>query len=209
MPHNIVFVVSHLGSGSSGLVTILNENPRIDISNKNLSYEHPSVLEYLFSLGHKLDNTAAIYGDQILFNKDLGCRAFYDFSKFIYVIRPPKFTLNELVYQRNEYDESTAENYYAFRLRRMYEMARDTPGAVFLTWDDLRQGRGLNLIEEYLNLKTPLVSLPELFQDLTTSKVVAADVLKRTEDCYEKYLYYFRNLNLQQVNPIKSSVVPL
>ena len=48
---------------------------------------------------------------------------------------------------------SFAKRYYCFRLRRLYEMAKKTPGAIFLTWDDIKSKKKLELVENYLNIK--------------------------------------------------------
>jgi phytoene dehydrogenase-like protein len=201
--HNILFVVSHLYSGANHLIQTLNEHPRIEIQNLNLSYDHPSVLEYLFSQGHKLDNAAAIYGDRIYLNKDFSCKAFYGFSKFIYVVRPPKSTLNEMV-RRENFDEKAALRYYQYRLRRMYEMARNTPKAVYLTWDDLQKAESLEIIEEYLRLKTPLEFKP---YPVFEPEGVATDIVEEAQDTYERHLYQIKQLNLSRAAyPASASV---
>ena len=194
---NVLFVASHLFSGSDDLIAVLNENERIQIHNTSLEYNHPVVLESLYSLGHKVNNTAAIYGDHILFNMQFGNAVFYDFTKFIYVIRAAKPTLNEIIKYKKEYSELTACRYYCFRLRRIYEMARKTPGAVLLTGEDLRNREGADLIFDYLNLnKLPNLSnllYLESQEDKVTSAIVA-----EAQDCYEKHLYRLKQLNLRK-----------
>lgn len=194
---NITFVVSHLCSGSSELISFLNNNPRILIRTLGHSYDHPIALEHLFSLGHKLGNAAAIYGDHILYNHNFGCKAFYKFSKFIYVIRSAKSTLKEIMFEKNEYSELQASRYYAFRLRRIYEMARQTPGAVLLTWDNIFSKLGSDLIDNYLNLKEKIQ-----FGDLPPNPQsdVDPDILNYSQDIYEKYLFKLKQLNLTLVN---------
>jgi hypothetical protein len=177
-------------------MTILNDNERIDLTDHLLSYDHPSSLNYLFSLNHKLDNAAAIYGGQILFNKDFSCKAFYDFAKFIYVVRPAKQTLNEIKIGKKEYSELSACRYYCFRLRRIYEMARSTPGAILLTRDDILSQKGLDLIQDMLGLKQVLVpqDIPERQVDNFSSQLV-----DKAQDCYEKYLYHLKQLDLKTI----------
>jgi len=193
---NILFLSSHLFSGSNELATVLNENSRIDLIEHLLTYDHPIVLDYLYNRGHKLDNTAAIYGGQILFNKDFGCKAFYDFSKFIYVIRSAKPTLNAIKRYRKEYSELTACRYYCFRLRRIYEMARSSPGSVFLTEENFATRQGMDLIGNHLNLKEPLriPNVPEVVEDDFSSQLIA-----KAQDCYEKYLYHLKQLDLVKI----------
>jgi hypothetical protein len=196
---NVLFVISHLFSGSTDLLAVLNEHDRIHINdNTRIPYEHPSVLDNLFSLGHKLDNSAAIYGDHLLFNTDFNCTAFYDFSKFIYVVRHAKPTLNEIKNQRKEYSDLSANRYYCFRLRRIYEMARRTPGAVLLTGDNLRDKKGAELVTDYLNLTKP-VDFSNLLYINYIEENVASPIVEDAQDCYEKYLYNLRQLDLRKI----------
>ena len=191
----IVFVVSHVGAGAETFITqVLNENPRLDILMTGRSYEHPSDLDALFVYPHKLNNTAAIYGDLLLHNINFSCPSLHKICKFIYIIREAKPSLNENLMHPRKYQEA----YYRFRLRRMYEMARNTPGAVFLTWDDMRSGRGNGLIEEYLSLKESLVKRSEIFP-ISIKDRISFDEIARCQDVYEKYFFKMRSLNLRQV----------
>jgi len=192
---NILFVASHLYSGSDSLIRDLNENERILIHNLQLSYEHPTNMEYIFSLGHKLNNSAAIYGDHLLFNKDFSSKSFYEFSKFIYVIRPAKPVLNEIFFHEKSMTELCVLRHYSFRLRRLYEMAKHTPGSIFLTCDQFESAN--ELIADYLQLKEPLnISkfVPTDIHDKMSHKIV-----KQAQDCYERYLFDFKNLNLKRI----------
>lgn len=71
-------------------------------------------------------------------------------------------------------------------------MARNTPGAVFLTFDKLADG--LTLIDEYLNLKTPLV-----YKESPQSKTVyvPSKILEACDKSYERHLYYAKSLDLR------------
>jgi hypothetical protein len=192
----VAFVVSHLGSGSDDLVRVLNDNPRLVVHNTNGEYSHPTDLSWLFKLGHKQDNAAAIYGDHLLHNAGFSCKALYDYCQFIYMIRSARSSLNEIVSLSN-YQPENAAKYYTFRLRRICEMAKSTPGAVLLTWEDLANRQGLPLIEEYLGLKLPL----RLMEDLRTEKKdeVPHEIVEEAQESYERYLYYLRQLDLKRV----------
>ena len=187
----IVFLISHVGSDSDKLLQILNENPRVQIVDKGGYYDHPKDLDHFSVQPHKMDGTAAIYGDQLLYNTNFSCVALHSICKFIYLIREAKPSLNENSFHLRK----TVENYYRFRLRRIYEMASKTPGAVFLTWDDARTGNGLPLIEEYLGLKDSLIPCEDLFPK-SVKDHYPFDLVERCQDAYEKYLYRLRNLKL-------------
>lgn len=189
----ILFLVSHLASGSTGLVHILNGNERIQMMTSNIIYENVNDLNILKTQRHKLNNVAAIYGDHLLFNTSLNNKSLYNCAKFIFCIRPGAATINELVSKHDVAPES-ALNYYCFRLRRIYEMAYQMPQAVLVTWDDLASGKELRQIEEYLDLNTPLCPNPELFEG-KIEDIAPFPIRQQAEDYYEKYFYLFNCLN--------------
>lgn len=192
----VLFVTSHLCSGSTELLKILNRNPRIQIKDLDRYYTSPADIEYLTREPHKLDNAAAIYGDHLLYNISLSSKVFYNFCDFVYVIREARPTLNEIIQKYQRYSEKTAFNYYCFRLRRIFEMARKTPGAVLLTWDDLKTGKGLSLMDDYLSLKDNLKADESLFNE-SERKDYPLDLANKAQDSYERYYFYMRNLDLR------------
>jgi len=190
---NVVFIVSHLHSGSNSLIQTLNENPRVHIQNTKLAYNHPDVLRNLFSLGHKLDDSSAVFGDHILFNTDFSSNVFYDYAKFIYVVRDGRSTLESILSdERLNYDLDKAVLYYSFRLRRMYEMATRTPKSIFLNYRQMYEEDNLKAIENYLDLKEPLKGREVEFADFKLSR----NQTDRCQEVFEKYLFKFKNLNL-------------
>lgn len=190
---NVLFVVSHLHSGSFSLCNVLNNNPRVSVWSTDILYNHPSDLDSLLEQKHKNLTSAAVYADHLLYNPRLSSSCFYDFSKFIYMIRPAKPTMNMLVSSR-KYDLHTAKRYYSFRLRRICEMARNTPGAVLTTWNGLRSGEASPLIREYLDLKTPLTKVALRGE---TSEVLDDSDIKDMEECYERHLYFLKHQDLR------------
>ena len=192
----LLFIASHLGSGYEKLGAILNENNRIMMYSTGMVYSHPENVRILYDFGHKLDNSAAIYGDYILFNPNLSHSSYYDFAKFIYVISSAEYTLNKLI--EDDYDELRACRYYCFRLRRIYEMARRTPGAVLLTRDNLQDQKGADLIEDYLELPDKL-DFSSLFINAPNSNVIKPSLVEEAQNTYEKYLYNMRQLDLRLI----------
>ena len=192
----VAFVVSHLGSGSLDLMRVLNKNPRVVIHNQSVQYTHPTDLDWLYKFGHKLDNTAAVYGDHLVNNVSFSCKALYDHCLFIYVVRSAKPTLHEII-SHNSYTLENAASYYAFRLRRICEMAKQTPGAVMLTWEDLANEQGLPLIDEYLGLKESLRFVNEFEENCEDH--LEHSVIEKAQDAYERHLYYLKQLDLNRV----------
>ena len=198
----ILFVCSHSYSGSGGLFDALNRHPRIQGYHlaARSPYSHPLNFLTLTEQPHKLDNRSAIYADELLYNQQLSTKAAYKECKFVYVVREPEPVLNFLV-GNDRIKPSFAVRYYTYRLRRLCEMAKRTPGAVLLTWDDLAVGRGLNLIEEYLGLRQPIPYDPALlipYKRTFSTGLVEPSLRVETENTYQRYLYYLKNQNLRQ-----------
>lgn len=72
-------------------------------------------------------------------------------------------------------------------------MAKKTPGAVLLTWQDVLTGDWVPLVEEYTEispLNSYIINSEEVPDEITPSD------LKESEECYEKYLYRMKKMNL-------------
>lgn len=195
----ILFICSHLNSGSSVLFDALNCHPRIQGYNlaDRISYAEPINLLTLTEQTHKLDNRSSIYMDELLHNHHLSTKVAYKECKFIYVLREPVDVLNLLI-NKHKMKPSFAIRYYTYRLRRLCEMAKRTPNAVLLTWDDLIESRGINLIEEYLNLKQPVFFNSDLLCSLKpTNNSIDFKFISKVEDTYQRYLYYLKNQNIR------------
>jgi hypothetical protein len=136
--------------------------------------------------------------DVLNFNQQLSTKTAYEYCKFIYVIREPEYVINSLV-KKDKMNFSFAKRYYCFRLRRLYEMAKKTPEAIFLTWDDIKSKKKLELVENYLNIKEKINldnSLISKFSEDIDGSIPYSDLIK-VENTYEKYLFFLKNLNLQ------------
>ncbi len=193
--HNVVFLTTHLHSGIFDLCEVLNSNLRIQIKNSGTVYKHPEDLDSL-CINHKLSNSAAVYGDILFYNAGFACKPLFKCCKFIYLIKPANAVLNDLV-RHNKYTPLTALRYYTFRLRRICEMAINTPGAVLTTFEEAMSGKSLPLIEEYLNLNEPLK--PKNNKIIETENKIPLEINKKGEESFEKHLYYLRNLPLKSL----------
>lgn len=187
-----VLVISHEGSNSDALCEILNRNPRVQFTHPNLVYNHPEVVESLTNHVHKLSNSAAVWLDMVLHNFYFSHKEIYKMCKFIYMIREPKPTLNSIVDLNSNADCVT--RYYCYRLRRICEMARDTPGSLLLQWEDVYTGRAFHLIERFLGLKEPLQPDQLLFVQPKPNPFVTTNMIETCQNAYERYLYYLKNL---------------
>lgn len=177
---------------------VLNKNPRCQIHDSEAQYNNPSSLEWMFAAGHKCRDSSAVYGDHLLFNMSLSHKSFFDFCKFIYVIRPARASLNEIMTLRDKkYTQEDAAKYYRFRLRRICEMAKRSPDSVLLTWDDLAKGTAFPIIEHYLGLSTQLKTEFNHFSS-GMNDIFKENLIEECQDAYERYYYYLNRLKLRR-----------
>jgi hypothetical protein len=199
----VCFIASHLMSGSSTLFEMLDHNPRVQGFRSSRPYYDMPTIMALTKHPHKLNTQAAIFVDELLYNYWLQTKDAYRYCKFIYVVRPPEGVLGELVAQKL-YKPQQACDYYCYRLRRMCEMAKRTPGAVLLTYEDIVTGRGLPLIEEYLGLKQRIDLMPVRS---APTRPISYDLLQRAERAHSHYLSYLFSQNLVWTgNPVGDKV---
>lgn len=176
-----LFIVSHIGSGSNFFADSLNLNSRIQVYDTEINYNSPHDLFKLTSQSHKLDTSASIYCEQLLFNYRFSCKQLHSLCKFIYIIGNVKSSLSEMM---KFYPVKTASLYYRYRLNRIYEMIKRTPSAIFLTQKDLQFGK-LEIIEKYLGLKEPLKKPIMNYSD----DEVDYKTYVECQEVYERYLH--------------------
>lgn len=180
----ILLLVSHFCSGSDILYNSLNNNPRIQGYKRLEPNFYTSGLDFLYltNCKHKLNNTSAIFMDEILLNSAISSKDCYNYCKFIYIIRKPEETLNLLV--KKNYKPNYAQRYYLYRLRRICEISKRANG-LLLVYPNFNS----ELIQEYLKLKEPikLDSKVEKIDNLVSSKLI-----EETEDAYEKYFSFLK-----------------
>lgn len=196
----VVFICSHLYSGSNALYEAMNNHSRIQGYSGLNRYLSCLQLLNLCEFNHKVKNRSAIYMDQIIYNHQISSEEIYKYCKFIYIIRRPEVPINFMI-SNDKIKSNFALLYYKFRMRRLCEMAKRTPGSILLTYDDLSEGKGLDLISEYLELPQPIEFSPLSLSSLNRS--FGTDLLGKghrleVEDSYERYLYFLRNLSLRQ-----------
>ena len=187
--NKILFVVSHLGSDSSSLCNILNAVPQIQFYETKIIYNHTDAGLSLVARPHKCSIPAAIWAEELLYNHRLCHRCFYQWAQFIYVIKDAKHALHSM--QPSDSNVAASNfRYYVYRLRRICEMARQTPGAILLT-----NLVNLKPLEGYLNLTEPLgeVSRSPVIEPC---KFVTPEQVRKGQESFERHYYYLRNLEL-------------
>ena len=146
-----------------------------------------------------MPTTAAIYGDHLLFNTQFYYKPFYAACRFIYVVRGAKGTLNTIMANKSdEHNAHTAFRYYAYRLQRICEMAKRTPGALWLTWTDVVQGKALPVVADYLGIDKNFAST--VMPPGDEPDVMPLQVVEKAHDAYERFLYFSKSLNLRRAS---------
>lgn len=187
-----LFLITHECSGSNILRKALDKTSRVQFFENQAIYAHFSNVENLTSQNHKLKNVAAIWAEELLYNYQFQSKRLYDSCKFIYFIRDAKSTLGEVVKKRNESQSKTL--YYTYRLRRIFEMARKTPNAIWMTYDDLIAGRKIDFVEKYLYLREPL-EINHKFEQTKHNNFISNEQISYAERAYERYYYKLSKLN--------------
>ncbi len=117
----IILVASHLGAGSASLRYYLAQTDIIQWIQDGIIYDDPLLAtEALLSVKHKYSNSVGMYVNEVLYNYQISHKQIYQFCEVVYLIRDPKSSVKVLKPKDAEY----AVDYYVFRLRRIYEMAK-------------------------------------------------------------------------------------
>jgi hypothetical protein len=134
--------------------------------------------------------------DELLYNYSLSTKYALNVCKFIYVIRDAESTLNLLMENESFKKPIHAQRYYLYRLRRICEMAKRTPGAVVLNYYDIKNKKGSEAIQNYLNLKEPFEFLDAKLPEPTSLDLVSPKLVQEADEAFEKYWYFLKNQDL-------------
>lgn len=188
----VLFLVSHVGSGSGSVYESLNAHPRIQGFSFNNVYSSSIRLMSLTANKHKLMNNSRIYMDHLLYNYQISDRSLLSCCSFVYVVREPEASIDYLI-GSGTYSREQAKMYYLYRIRRICELAKRTPGSTFLTHANLRDGKGLDLIERQLRLKD---SIPRInwIDGEKMKNHLRIEEYDSLSQAYEKYLYFVSNI---------------
>ena len=170
----------------------LEECPLIQMNSTNTDYDHPDIVyDFFKKLPPEANNV--ICGEHLLLNHSLSHVGILDFAKFVYFIRPGSHTIQDMM-RSGVFTPNNCLLHYSYRLQRICEMARKTPGAVLLTWEDLQAGRGMDLVGNYL--RVPYRFTQPKVSPFSKNNKVAPEILKKADECYERYYYYLRQFDL-------------
>jgi hypothetical protein len=129
---HVLFITSHLGSGSDVLFNTLAGNPRIQGYRLPQVYTGYPAIENLTKHPHKDETSASIWMEELIYNFSLATKDLYNVCSFVFLVREAQPTLNEILHFVPSYTQRGAMYYYNYRLRRICAIAKRTPGAVML-----------------------------------------------------------------------------
>jgi hypothetical protein len=105
--------MTHVGSNWELLKSALEKSSRIQVFNTGNSYHHPDDVRSLTKLSHKCNNSAAVWADVVMHNKDFTLKRLTEYYKLIFWSLPVGECLPELL---KTYSYNQARNYYDLRL---------------------------------------------------------------------------------------------
>lgn len=189
-----MLVVSHLGADSNSLCAALDKTEPIQWIKSSFVLTHPNDLTSFFTgINHKYSNSIGMFASETLYNYQISHKRVYDFCNLLYLVRDPR----SAVKISQPKDATVAINYYIFRLRRIYEIARDA-GGIFLTWDDLVNRNGFSFVLDKLKLGDN-VKFKEVQKEKSLLSPPSA-LLKEASAAYELCLFRFKKLkNVTQI----------
>ena len=133
MTRNVLFLMTHVGSGWESLASRLEGSPRIRVFRTGRRYSHPDDVRSLLGEPHGLAGAAALWVDVLLHNKDFAMRGLCGHYKMLFWSR--SFAESDL----SEFGDRAAA-YYDVRLRGMTEYYGRKPGSL---WNPVLEGEAL------------------------------------------------------------------
>lgn len=197
----VLLSVSHLGSGSLQLLSLLNHNPRVQFTNTQTPIRDYTDLQAVTSIPHKMNSVAAMYAIEVNHNFQLGPKNVAPHAHHLFLIRRPDPSIGMMV-EHGIYRQHEAAMYYCYRLRRICEIAKRAESGMLLTYEDLENGSYVQPLSKFLGLKEEVEFVPNVFEAFKPRSPVD---LGRDEawcrDCYERHLYYLKSLPLTRISP--------
>ncbi len=195
----VLLSITHLESGSTPLLNILDRNPRVQFLRSNPMIQNYMDLKVITSIPHKLDSVAAMHALDISFNYQLGPRTHVPHAHYLFIVRQPDHVLGKLIADK-AYKQTDAAMYYCYRLRRICEIAKRVQQGMLLTFDDIRRGDHVAPLKSFLGLKEDVLHQPEVFESMQSSSVIDGNTLEWCRDCYERHLFFLKSLPLTKIN---------
>lgn len=174
----LIFIISHLGSGSNIIYQKLNKCPSFKRVKNNILYKNSE--EFC-----KLKLKKFTFFDHLLHDYQYSWKEGYNLAKFVYVICHPAlaFQNSSEIISPNDWGR-----YYCYRLRRICQMAKNTPNAILLNGVQVICGKKMQLLNDFLKTNIYFENYLKPKQEL-----LSIDNAKEIEESYERHLYFLKN----------------
>lgn len=182
-----VFVATHHGAGGSMLLNMLAAHRRVGVLSRppDVVYSDPTVLSTLQKACVARRPTAKVFADRLVLNHEL-LHPCYHGATFIFLVREPEGTLKHL--KSLGYAERAALRYYAYRLRRLCELARRVDNMVVVTWDELVNKSAFPVLKGLFDVR----ELTSIYRPQVNEQTVDPATVCEGRRCYERHLRYLR-----------------
>jgi len=191
--NRVTFINSHIGSKFSELIHQLNQNELFSVQTTHSLYTHPDDLDWLFSTHHTCKNSAAIYGDIILNNSSIRCKALLDIVYMINFITKPSLALPRIIDAFSEpYATQRAVDYYQSRIQRIKEISVKSINKILLTESSFSKPEFTSAINNMFNTN---VSLNPIEIDSVEFNVKSS-LIQSCNNSYENCLYVCKKNNV-------------
>lgn len=190
---NFALILSHPGSTSGQLCDALSSDRFLHVPFPGI-LDHPDKVQAVVGVPHRVQHAGAVYGVELLLNYQLTCRRLVEFSRSIYVLSDPRRAVPRMV-ESGLYDEESAVRLYAFRLRRLAELAKASKKGLLVTEADLEKPEGVCLVADFLRTRTQ----PQPIQGRRSCIELSSRLLGSAVESYERHLFYMLGLPLRRL----------
>lgn len=185
----VLFLTSHLCSGSEVLFESLCTHSKIEGYRTNFVYSSFLDLLRLTEFSHKENNSSSIYMDELLFNHSISSKIIYEMAYYIFYLRNPRDTINEIVSCLG-YTYASAVSYYILRLKRLSYIAKKSKCVLFTPESSLI------CLEKLLGLKKEIILAPVLQKK--TEDLIPQKFLIECEAQFKKTCKIINHYSLNQ-----------
>jgi hypothetical protein len=153
MQTNFLFLLGHPGSGASALYESLSSSPAVagDRGLDEKQFYNVGHLDKLADRGRLSRERARWFADVLTEDSSFVARHLYPCCKFVVVVREPDGALASAVAAGDPNPRSLPTRYCS-RLVRLCEIARDAPGTMLATYDEVADGTALRGLRARLGL---------------------------------------------------------
>jgi len=153
MTTNFLFLVSHPGAGADSLYDSLCSSPAVAgvRGEDQKQFTNVGHLDLMVDRGRLQRPMARTFVDMLTEDTAFVSKPLYHACRFLILVRDPDGALASCV-AAGDPDPRSLPGRYCSRLSRLCEVARDAPGSLLMTYEDMADGTGLKGLRGHLGL---------------------------------------------------------